>query len=119
VHAGFLWRDLREGDRLEDLGEDGRTILKWIFKKWDGQSMDSIDLAQNRDRWLALVNSILNLPVPQNAKKFLSSRGPGSVLGRTLLHRVSQFAIPLSPLLKNCSVARNRKYRNARSKRYN
>jgi hypothetical protein len=28
VHAGFLWRDLREGDRLEDLGEDGRTILK-------------------------------------------------------------------------------------------
>jgi hypothetical protein len=30
VHAGFCWRSLRERDRLEDLGEDGRITLRRI-----------------------------------------------------------------------------------------
>ena len=30
MHTGFWW----EGDHLRDLGVDGRTILKWIFKKF-------------------------------------------------------------------------------------
>jgi hypothetical protein len=36
VHAGFSWGDLRGSNHLENLGVDGRIILKWIFKMWDG-----------------------------------------------------------------------------------
>jgi hypothetical protein len=37
VHIKSWWGDLREGDHLEDLSVDGRIILNWIFKKWDGR----------------------------------------------------------------------------------
>jgi hypothetical protein len=57
VHTGFLWGNLRDGDHLKDPGVDGRTILKRIFEKWDGD-MEWIDLAQDRDRWRALVNAV-------------------------------------------------------------
>jgi len=60
VHEGFWWGNLREKDHLEDSGVDCRIILKWIFRKWDG-GMDWIALAQDRDRWRALVHAIMNL----------------------------------------------------------
>jgi len=48
---------------LETPGVNGRIILRWSFKKWDG-GMEWIDLALDRNRWLGLVNSVMNLRVP-------------------------------------------------------
>jgi hypothetical protein len=63
MHTGFWWEDLREGDHLGDPDVDGRIIFKWIFKKWD-EGMYWIELAQDRDRWRAVVNAVMNLRVP-------------------------------------------------------
>jgi hypothetical protein len=38
VHAESCWGDLRDGDDMEEPGVDGRIILKWFFKKWDGEA---------------------------------------------------------------------------------
>jgi hypothetical protein len=49
---------------LGDPGIDGRIILKQIFNKWDLGGMEWIQLAEDRDRWRALVNMVINLRVP-------------------------------------------------------
>jgi hypothetical protein len=64
AYTGFWWGNLRERDRLEEPGVDGRIILGWIFRKWDVGAMDWIELAQHSDRCRALVNAVMNFRVP-------------------------------------------------------
>jgi hypothetical protein len=56
---------LRERDHLEDLGVVVRIILKKDLHEvgW-GAGGGWIDLAENRDRLLALVNAVMNFWVP-------------------------------------------------------
>jgi hypothetical protein len=37
VYTGLWWGKLRDRDHLEDPGIDKRIIMRWIFKKWDGE----------------------------------------------------------------------------------
>jgi hypothetical protein len=63
THIGYWWENQKEGDHWEDQDVGGWTILKWILREvgWDG--MDWIGLAQDRDQWRALVNTVMNLRV--------------------------------------------------------
>jgi hypothetical protein len=58
-----------------DLGEIG----------WDG--MGWIELAQDRDQWRDLVNTVMNLRVLYNAGKFLSGCTIDSFSGRSQLRK--------------------------------
>jgi hypothetical protein len=59
-----MWVNLRERDHLQDPGLDGRIIIKMDLEEVGCGGMDWIELAQNRDRWRALVNAEMNLRVP-------------------------------------------------------
>jgi hypothetical protein len=64
MHIGYWWESQKEKNQWEDQDVDGWTILKLDLREigWDG--MDLIDLAQYRDQWRALVNTVMNLRVP-------------------------------------------------------
>jgi hypothetical protein len=49
--------------------------------------MDWIDLAEDKDQWRALVNTVMNLRVPKNTGKFLSGCIIGSFSGRAQLRK--------------------------------
>jgi hypothetical protein len=74
---------------LEDPGVNGGIILKMDIKEvgWGGKQW--IDLAQDMDRWWAIVNEVINIRVPYDAKRFLTSWRPVSFSGRTLLQGIS------------------------------
>jgi hypothetical protein len=60
AYTGFGCGNLRERGRLGDEGVDGRIILKWMLKAVGWSGMDLNDLAQDKDRWRAVVNAVMN-----------------------------------------------------------
>ena len=60
VCTRFWWGNLRERDHWADQDVDGRIILRWIFRKCEGGCGDWMELAEDRDRWRALVSTVMN-----------------------------------------------------------
>jgi hypothetical protein len=59
------------------------------LERCDGGDVDWIGLAKDRNRWRALVNSVLNLRVPINAGKLSSGLASSGLSSSVQLHRVS------------------------------
>jgi hypothetical protein len=64
VSTGFWWGSLRERDRWGDPDVDGRIILRGVFQEVGGGCGDWMERAQDRDRWRALVSTVMNFGVP-------------------------------------------------------
>jgi hypothetical protein len=90
----------RKGERrVQDFGRKpgGKRPLGEPMCRWDDNIkldlhevgcgvMDWIDVAQDRDRWRALVNAIINLRGPYNEGNFLTSCKLVSLPRRALPH---------------------------------
>jgi hypothetical protein len=60
----FLWESLKERDHSEDQGVGGRMGLEWILDSLvGGVGVDWVCLAQDRDRWRAVVSAVMYLRV--------------------------------------------------------
>ena len=62
--TGCWWGNLRERGHWGDQDVVGRIILRWIFRKLEGGREDWMELAQDRDRWRALVGTVRDFRVP-------------------------------------------------------
>jgi hypothetical protein len=60
----FWSKILKERDYSEDVGVDWKIILEWILREIEWGGMDWMHLAQDRDQWRALLNTVMNLWFP-------------------------------------------------------
>jgi hypothetical protein len=61
--TGFCWESPKEKGHLKDQGVDERKGSKWTLGRLVGGVVEWIHLAQDRDRWRAVVNAVMNLRV--------------------------------------------------------
>jgi hypothetical protein len=59
----FWWESPKERDHSEDGGVDRRMGSEWILGRLAGGDVEWIRLAQDRRRWRAVLNEVMNLRV--------------------------------------------------------
>jgi hypothetical protein len=73
MHIGFWWGSQKEKRPLERPRHMWDDNVKMDLREIRWAGMDWIRLAQDRVQWMALVSTVMNLRVPENIWKFLSS----------------------------------------------
>jgi hypothetical protein len=61
VFTRFWWRDLGERYRSEDIGIDN---INMHLQETDEDSVDCIDLPDDREKWRDIINVVMNIRVP-------------------------------------------------------
>jgi hypothetical protein len=64
MRTKFWLESLKGEDHSEYLRVDGKDNTKMDLKEMGFGDVDGIHLAQDRDRWMALVNTVINPRVP-------------------------------------------------------
>ena len=64
MYTGSWWGNLRGRDHWGDQDVDGRIILRRMCQEVGGGGGDWMELAEDRDRWRALVRTVMNFGVP-------------------------------------------------------
>jgi len=65
-YIGFWWGKPGGKSPLGRPSVDGRILLKWILKKSGVLGVDCVDLAQDKDKWPVLLNTVMSHRVPQS-----------------------------------------------------
>ena len=63
MHTGFWWGNLNQRDKLEDLGVDGRKMIKMDLKERRWQIVDWINMVQDKQKWWAVVIAVTNFGI--------------------------------------------------------
>jgi hypothetical protein len=71
IHTDLGGGSLKEPDHLEDPDIDSRILKGILILRLKG--IDWILMAQERDKWWAVRNMVINLQVPQNVGNFMTS----------------------------------------------
>jgi hypothetical protein len=87
MHIGYWWESEKERDQLGRPRRMWANNIKMDFREIGSDGMDWIDLAKDRYQCRALVNTVMNLWVPWNAGKFLSSCTIGGFSRRAQLDK--------------------------------
>jgi len=67
MHTGVCQENLKQPDYVEGVVIDGRILLKWILKEYDGWALTTgLMSRRDRNKWWPVLNMVMNFQVPEN-----------------------------------------------------